>query len=74
MAFLILITLLTSVLFGVLPSLSSTRINLEEFLKSGGMRGVVGDGRRIRNGLVIAPDCASGRAACGSRAALAELR
>ena len=54
MAFLVLITLLTSVLFGVLPSLSATRIHLTEFLKSGGMRGIVGDRRRVRNGLAVA--------------------
>lgn len=54
MAFLILITLLTSVLFGVLPSLAATRINLAEFLNGGGVRGVVGDRRRIRDGLAIA--------------------
>jgi len=54
MVFLVLITLLTSVLFGVMPSLAATRINLAEFLNSGGMRGVVGDRRRIRDGLAIA--------------------
>ena len=54
MAFLILITLLTSVMFGVLPSLTATRINLAEFLNSSGMRGVAGDRRRIRDGLAVA--------------------
>lgn len=54
MAFLVLITLLTSVMFGVLPSLAATRINLVEFLNSAGMRGVVGDRRRIRDSLAIA--------------------
>jgi putative ABC transport system permease protein len=54
MAFLVLLTLLTSALFGVLPSLSATRINLAEFLNSSGMRGVVSDRRRIRDGLAIA--------------------
>ena len=53
MGFLILTTLLTSVLFGVLPSLSATRINLAEFLKSGGVHGVMGDRWRIRDGLVV---------------------
>jgi hypothetical protein len=53
-AFLVLITLLTSVMFGVLPSLAATRINLAEFLNSGVMRGVVGDRRRIRDSLAIA--------------------
>jgi predicted permease len=54
MAFLVLVTFLTSVMFGVLPSLAATRINLAEFLNSGGMRGVVGDRRRIRDSLAIA--------------------
>ncbi len=54
MAFLVFVTVLTSVLFGILPSLSATRINVAEFLKSGGMRGIVGGRRRVRNGLVIA--------------------
>ncbi len=54
MAFVVAITLLTSVLFGVLPSLSATRIHLAEFLQSGGVRGVVGDRRRLRNTLVVA--------------------
>ena len=54
MTFLVFVTVLTSVLFGILPSLSATRINLAEFLKSGGTRGIMGDRRRVRNGLAIA--------------------
>jgi predicted permease len=54
MAFLVLITVLTSVLSGVLPSLSATRINLAEFLKGGGTWGIVGDRKRVRNCLAIA--------------------
>ncbi|WP_158752331.1 ABC transporter permease [Acidobacterium sp. S8] len=54
MVFVIFVTVLTSVLFGILPSLAATRINLAEFLKSGGMRGIMGDRRRVRNGLAIA--------------------
>jgi predicted permease len=54
MGFVLLVTMLTSVLFGMLPSLSSTRINLAEFLKSTGMRGVLGDRRRVRHGLAVA--------------------
>jgi predicted permease len=53
LGFLVLITSLTSALFGVLPSIATTRINLAEFLQSRGMRGVVGDSRRVRKGLVI---------------------
>ena len=53
LGFLVVITVLTSLLFGVLPSIAATRINLAEFLQSRGMRGVVGDGRRVRKGLII---------------------
>jgi predicted permease len=54
LGFLALVTMLTNLLFGVLPSLTTTRINLAEFLKSSGMRGVVGDRRRTRRTLVMA--------------------
>ena len=54
MGFVLLVTLLTSVLFGMLPSLSATRINLAEFLKSSGMRGISGDKRQVRRWLIIA--------------------
>jgi hypothetical protein len=42
MGFLIAVTMLTSVLFGILPSLAAMRIDLGEFLKSGGLRGIIG--------------------------------
>lgn len=54
MGFAVFVTMLTSVLFGMLPSLSATRINLVEFLKSSGMRGVAGDRKRVRHGLAVA--------------------
>jgi predicted permease len=54
LAFLVLTSLLTSIVFGILPSLSATRINLAEFLSSAGTRGLVTDRRRIRSSLVIA--------------------
>ncbi len=54
LAFLALVTMLTSLLFGVLPSFLVTRINLAEFLQSSGMRGVVGDRRRVRRALAVA--------------------
>jgi predicted permease len=54
MGFVVFVTVLTSVLFGMLPSLAATRINLAEFLKSSGMRGVSGDRRRVRHGLAVA--------------------
>lgn len=54
MAFLVFVTVLTSIFFGILPALSATRINVAEFLKGGGMRGIAGDRRRVRNSLAIA--------------------
>jgi predicted permease len=52
LGFLILITLFTGVFFGVLPSLSATRINLADFLKNSGMRGITGERHHIRSVLV----------------------
>jgi putative ABC transport system permease protein len=54
MVFVVFVTVMTSILFGTLPSLSATRIDLGEPLKMSGMRGVAGNRRRVRNGLVIA--------------------
>jgi predicted permease len=50
--FALLITILTSILFGIFPAMSVSRINLTEFLKSGG-RGVVGAHNRMRNALIV---------------------
>lgn len=52
--FTLAISLCTSILFGLLPALAASRINLVEFLKSGGNRGVVGHHHHLRDGLVIA--------------------
>jgi putative ABC transport system permease protein len=41
------------VLFGILPALSASRINLVEFLKSGN-RGGVGSRNRLRSGVIVA--------------------
>ncbi len=54
LTFLVFVSVLTGLLFGVLPSLTVTRIRLTEFLKSGGMHGIAGDRRRLRSGLAIA--------------------
>lgn len=54
LAFLVFISLLTSIAFGILPALSATRINLAEFLSSAGTRGLVADRRRMRRMLVAA--------------------
>ena len=52
-AFLAGITLLTSLIFGVLPSLSATQVNATEFLKSGGTRGVIGSRSHTRRSLAV---------------------
>jgi len=52
--FTVALSILTSVLFGILPALSASRINLIEFLKSGGSRGAVGSRSRLRSGLIVA--------------------
>ncbi len=54
MAFLVAVTTSASILFGMLPSLAATRINLTDFLNSGGLRGVIGSRSRVRRALTIA--------------------
>jgi predicted permease len=51
--FTVSITLLTSIAAGILPALSSSRINLVEFLKSGGQRGATGGNGRFRSSLIV---------------------
>jgi predicted permease len=48
------LSILTSLLFGSLPALAAAKINLAEFLKSGGARGAVGGHTRLRDGLIVA--------------------
>jgi predicted permease len=47
-------SLLTGIVFGVLPALTSARVNLNETLKEGGRDAVAGTGRRTRSALVAA--------------------
>ncbi|HUN86098.1 MAG TPA: ABC transporter permease [Terracidiphilus sp.] len=47
------LTLLTSVAAGILPALASSRVNLVEFLKSGGNTGAVGSRNRLRSVLIV---------------------
>ncbi|MGH9439691.1 MAG: ABC transporter permease, partial [Terriglobia bacterium] len=53
LAFLVAITVVTGIVFGILPSLASARVNLAEFLKSGGMRGIAGGRKLMKNALVV---------------------
>ena len=53
LVFTLTVAVLTSVIFGVLPALFATRINLIEFLKTGGNRGTLGTRNRLRNILVV---------------------
>jgi predicted permease len=53
LGFTLAVSVLTSVLFGILPALFAARINLVEFLKTGGNRGSVGTGQRVRGVLVM---------------------
>jgi len=52
LAFAVLISLITSFAFGILPSISASRINLTEVLSSAGTRGLVASRRRLRSTLV----------------------
>ncbi|MDE1176740.1 MAG: ABC transporter permease [Edaphobacter sp.] len=54
LAFLVLVSIATSVAFGALPALTATRINVAEFLSSAGTRGLVADRRGLRKTLVTA--------------------
>ena len=54
LAFTVVVSVLTSVLFGILPAVSVARVNLVEFLKTGGNRGAVGTRGRLQSGLIVA--------------------
>ena len=55
LAFALLAGLVTSFIFGIAPGVQGTRINLQDALKQGGTRGLLGGGSsRLRTGLVIA--------------------
>jgi predicted permease len=52
LVFAIMTTLLTSIAMGILPALSSSRGDLVSLLKSGGIRGAVGNNHRLRSALI----------------------
>lgn len=54
LAFALAAALATSFLFGIAPAWQSTRVNLQDALKQGGTRGLLGGGSsRLRSGLVV---------------------
>jgi putative ABC transport system permease protein len=53
LAFTIALSLLTGLLFGLVPAISASRTDVNEALKEGGRNTASGSGRRMRNALVI---------------------
>jgi predicted permease len=53
LGFTVLVAIMTSVLFGILPALSVSRTNLVEFLKAGGNRGNIRAGGRLQSKLIV---------------------
>ena len=54
LAFTLAASLLTSILFGMAPAWQATRVDLQEALKQGGTRGLLGSGRSyLRSSLVV---------------------
>ncbi|MGB6485015.1 MAG: FtsX-like permease family protein [Candidatus Acidiferrales bacterium] len=51
--FALAISLLTGVIFGILPALGVSRTNLSEILKQGGNKGIVGASKKWRHGLIV---------------------
>jgi predicted permease len=54
LAFAVAVMLLTSVLAEVMPAVAASRVNLIEFLKSGGQTGAKGERSRFRSVLIVA--------------------
>jgi putative ABC transport system permease protein len=54
LAFSIVTSLVTGVLFGLLPAISASRIDVMALLKQGGSKGTVGTSNRLRHALIIA--------------------
>jgi putative ABC transport system permease protein len=54
LAFSIAVSLLTGLLFGLLPALSASRVNVVTLLKQGGSKGAAGSSNRLRHALIVA--------------------
>jgi predicted permease len=54
LAFAIIVMFVTSILTGITPAVAASRINLIEFLKSGGQTGAKGERNRFRSFLIVA--------------------
>jgi predicted permease len=54
LAFAVAIMFLTSILTGMMPAIAASRVNLIEFLKSGGQTGAKGERSRFRSILIVA--------------------
>lgn len=54
LAFAVTIMFLTSILTGLMPAVAASRVNLIEFLKSGGQTGAKGERSRFRSVLIVA--------------------
>lgn len=52
-AFTLLVSFLTAVIFGLVPALQASKVDLSEAIKEGGTRGNTSSGLRVRNILVI---------------------
>lgn len=51
--FTLTLSIVTSLLFGLLPAFAASRVNLIAFLKSNGNRGIAGGNNRLRSSLII---------------------
>jgi predicted permease len=54
LAFALVVSFLTGIVFGALPAIASSRVGVVDLLRKGGGRGVAGGSSRARYGLVVA--------------------
>ena len=52
--FSLIVSVLTGLLFGLLPAFSASKVSLTTILKQGGARGIAGTSNRLRHGLIVA--------------------